>query len=249
MTLQAPNHSTAVLVEAKKAGDIRRMFDSIARRYDLLNRLLSGGMDIRWRREMVQLLAPHDGECFLDVATGTADVALDIFRWSAGRNLKVWGLDPSLEMLRLAVKKTAKSGLPPGSVSFLQGAAESLPFADCTFDGLTVAFGVRNYSNTAKGLSEMFRVLKPGGRAMVLEFSLPRWNVLKWFYQLYFNKVLPWLGGVISGNPGAYRYLPESVGAFPVREDFKLMLEQAGFKRVQYSDMTLGIVTLYSGIK
>lgn len=249
MTLPQSHKPVENSPEEKKAGEIRRMFDSIARRYDLLNRLLSAGMDIRWRRDMVRLLAPRDGERFLDIAIGTGDVALDIFRWNPGKNITVRGVDPSLEMLRLAAKKIEKSSVPAGSIALAQGTAEALPFPDACFDGITVAFGVRNFSSPAKGLREMFRVLKPGGRAVVLEFSHPRLNPLKWFYQLYFKNVLPLVGGWISGNPEAYRYLPDSVGAFPVREEFKQLLLQAGFGNIEYRDRTFGIVTLYSAIK
>ncbi len=225
------------------------MFDSIAPRYDLLNRLLSGGMDICWRKALVTRLSPQKGETFLDVATGTGDVALDIFRWNPGKALTIYGVDPSGEMLRRALEKTRQKGVPANQIVLIQGSAEALPFPETRFDGLTVAFGVRNFSNLDLGLRELYRVLKPGGRAVILEFSLPRWNILKWFYQLYFKEVLPRIGGLISGNSGAYRYLPDSVGAFPSRQGLRNHILQAGFKSVVFKDKTFGIVTLYKAIK
>lgn len=234
---------------AQKARNIQRMFNAIAPRYDLLNRLLSGGMDKCWRRKMVQKLAPKAGESILDLACGTADVAIDILQQSRGSLNKLVGVDFSPAMLTLAQAKLFTSASTMDNVFLTAGSAESLPLADAQFDGLTVAFGVRNFADLDRGLAEMARVLKPGGRAVILEFSLPRSRILCWGYKLYFKRVLPFLGGLISGQPDAYRYLPDSVETFPVRQALEQRLLTAGFDRVEYRDMSLGIVTLYRAFK
>lgn len=225
------------------------MFNSIAHRYDLLNRLLSGGMDIRWRRKMVRKLAPKAGESILDLATGTADVALEILNQTTGSLEKIVGVDFSPAMLTLAKNKLPAKTPKAAQILLATGAAESIPLKDDEFDGLTVAFGVRNFADLDRGLSEMARVLKPGGRAVILEFSLPRSRVLCFGYKLYFKKILPFLGGLVSGQPDAYRYLPDSVETFPVRQALEQKLLAAGFERIEHRDMNLGIVTLYRAFK
>ncbi len=233
---------------SQKARNIQWMFNSIAHRYDLLNRLLSAGMDIRWRRKMVRRLAPIEGESILDLATGTADVALEILNQAKGRLDRLIGLDFSPAMLTLA-KGKLRATASSAKTFLVAGAAESIPVSDSQFDGLTVAFGVRNFADLDQGLAEMARVLKPGGRAVILEFSLPRSHVLCFGYKLYFKKILPLLGGLISGQPDAYRYLPDSVETFPVRDALEKKLLAAGFDSVKYKDLNLGIVTLYQAFK
>ncbi|QPJ63367.1 MAG: bifunctional demethylmenaquinone methyltransferase/2-methoxy-6-polyprenyl-1,4-benzoquinol methylase UbiE [Candidatus Nitronauta litoralis] len=246
---EKPELISANQIVSQKAHNIQWMFNSIAHRYDLLNRLLSGGMDIRWRRKMVRKLAPVEGESILDLATGTADVALEILHQTRGHLNRLIGLDFSPAMLALAKDKLSATAATPTQIALAAGAAESIPISDSQFDGLTVAFGVRNYADLDRGLTEMARVLKPGGRAIILEFSLPRSRILCFGYKLYFKKILPLLGGLISGQPDAYQYLPDSVETFPVRNALREKLLAAGFESVEYKDMSLGIVTLYQAFK
>ena len=227
---------------------VHQMFNAIAPRYDLLNRLLSGGRDRYWRRRTVARLAPQPGEHFLDIATGTADVALEIVRQSNTREVQVVGMDFSEPMLELARQKI-DSRDQAGMIELQTGSAEHLPFADHTFDGTTTAFGVRNFSDLDRSLREMVRVLKPGGRSVILEFAMPRHPALNFLYTFYFETLLPRVGRLVSRHPSAYTYLPESVAAFPVREDFKSRMEQAGFDDVTYRELTFGIVILYTGIR
>jgi len=227
---------------------VHQMFNAIAPRYDLLNRLLSGGRDRYWRRRAVARLAPKPGEHFLDIATGTADVALEIVRQSSTREVQVVGMDFSEPMLELARQKI-ESQDRAGMIQLQTGSAEHLPFADQSFDGTTTAFGVRNFSDVDRSLREMVRVLKPGGRSVILEFALPRHPVLNFLYRFYFETLLPRVGRWVSRHPSAYTYLPESVAAFPVREEFKSRMQRAGFDEVTYRELTFGMVILYTGIR
>lgn len=227
---------------------VQEMFSDIAPRYDLLNRLLSCGQDQYWRKRAVTRLSPQAGERFLDIATGTADVALEIARKVPGGAVQVVGMDFSEKMLELAQRKidthdTAKA------IQLESGSAESLPFEDNSFDGTTTAFGVRNFSDVDCCLREMHRVLKPGGRCVILEFSMPRNSVLNALYRFYFQFLLPGVGRLISRHPSAYTYLPETVASFPVRKEFSDLMQQAGFMNVTYRELTLGVVILYTGVK
>ena len=232
----------------EKSRRIQNMFSAIAPRYDLLNRLLSLGVDRFWRRRMVNRFRPEPGQRILDVATGTAEVALEFLDRYPGEDIRISGVDFSWEMLQRARIKIQSNGVP-SRLSLAGGMAEDLPFRDECFDGITVAFGVRNFADVERGIQEMFRVLKPGGKLVVLEFSMPRAPVLMALYGFYFNRLLPWIGRIVSGHSMAYRYLPDSVGQFPIREDFARLLEQAEFMRISFRDMTFGIVTLYEAGK
>jgi len=227
---------------------VQQMFSDIAPRYDLLNRWLSCGQDRYWRKRAVTRLSPQSGECFLDIATGTADVALEIIRNVPEGEVQVVGMDFSEKMLELAQQKIASRD-KANSIRLESGSAEHLPFDDNTFDGTTTAFGVRNFSDVSRSLSEMLRVLKPGGRCVILEFSLPQNAVLNILYRFYFEMLLPRVGRLISKHPRAYTYLPETVSAFPVRKEFSSLMQQAGFMDVTYKELTFGIVILYTGIK
>jgi demethylmenaquinone methyltransferase/2-methoxy-6-polyprenyl-1,4-benzoquinol methylase len=227
---------------------VQKMFSDIAPRYDLLNRLLSCGQDRYWRKRAVNRLSPQAGERFLDIATGTADVALEIIRKVPRGTVQVVGIDFSEKMLELA-KQKIDSQDATHSIQLESGSAENLPFEDNCFDGTTTAFGVRNFSNVGQSLREMHRVLKPGGRCAILEFSLPKNSVLKALYRFYFEMLLPRIGRLISKHPSAYTYLPETVASFPVREEFSNLMQQAGFIDVNYKEMTFGIVILYTGVK
>lgn len=226
---------------------VQRMFSSIAHRYDLLNHLLSLGIDRSWRRKAVAGLPAVRAGFYLDVATGTADVALEISRRlpEAGR---IVGIDFSFPMLRRGKEKVARSGRG-NFIRLLYGDALHLPFADSVFDGITIAFGLRNLTDPLRGVQEMARVLKPGGRLAILEFATPSRSWLRSLYLFYFLRLLPWVGGCISGNPQAYRYLPESVLHFPEREALGGLFKEAGLEYVTYRNLTGGIAVLYSGSK
>ena len=230
----------------EKGRGIRDMFDRIAPRYDLLNRVLSLGIDRRWRRFAVRQLAVPRGGRVLDIATGTGDVALEIGR-QTDASVKIVGSDFTQGMLVLGRDKIAAS--PYGDRIFLVNApCEALPHPDRVFDGITIAFGIRNVVDRQQGLREMVRVLKPGGRAVILEFTTPRNGFFRAVYHFYFRRVLPWLGGLLS-NRSAYQYLPDSVLEFPDRETFKDMMEQAGFSDVRVYDLTGGIAAVHVGAR
>ncbi len=224
----------------------REMFTSIAPRYDFLNRLLSVGQDKYWRQRAIDLLDPMEDERILDVATGTGDMIIEV----AKRNLSVqiFGIDFSQRMLDLGRIKIARNGYNQ-AVSLQIGNGECLPFADESFDGVICAFGIRNFADVQLGLREFFRVLRPGGRVVVLEFSIPQNQFLKTAYEWYFNHILPKIGNIISGHLNAYSYLPESVANFPSQKKFIKWIEKIGFKKVSFSELTFGIVSIHRGYK
>jgi len=229
-----------------KKEQVSRMFDGIAPYYDFLNRLLSLGIDTIWRRRAIAQLRGDRPKHILDVATGTADVALEM----AGRlpAERIVGLDISDQMLDVGRRKVRKKGLEE-RIELMVGDSENLPFANNTFDAITVAFGVRNFEHLEKGLQEMQRVLKPGGKLVVLEFSKPRLFPFKQLYDFYFRNILPAVGKITSKDPRAYRYLYESVQAFPERERFTDILTKTGYKSNQCIPLTLGICSIYTGVK
>ncbi len=229
-----------------KGRHVRQMFDDIAGRYDLLNRVLSFGIDRRWRRFAVsQLKVPKNGRV-LDIATGTCDVALEVAA-QTDPSVTIIGEDFTQGMLVKGQEKLKTS--PYGSrISLVNAPCEEIPHPDATFDGITIAFGIRNVVDRQAGLREMYRVLKPGGRVVILEFSNPRSQLFRRLYYFYFQKVLPAIGGFLSKR-SAYQYLPDSVLEFPAREEFRQMMAQAGFSRLQHADLTFGIATVYVGDK
>ncbi len=222
------------------------MFSAIAPRYDFLNRLLSAGRDRLWRREAVAQVRPERGGRHLDVATGTADVALEIFRQKGGEAFVV-GSDISLEMMRIGRRKAGLAG-KKDRIAFVRAPGEALPFRDGAFDSASVAFGIRNVADRERGLAEMCRVVRPGGRIVVLEFSQPEGALFGSLYRLYFTKVLPRIGGLVSRR-SAYAYLPESVQSFPPPAEFAEMMRKAGCATVDRRPLTFGIVTLYVGTR
>jgi len=237
----------------KSPSSVRRMFGEIAPRYDFLNHLLSLGLDRRWRRRTVKLVAPARqgplaGLPVLDVCTGTADLALAY--WRAGRGeVPVVGADFCRPMLEIGLDKCRRAGAERG-VTLVEADGQQLPFADGAFQIVTVAFGLRNQADTARGLAEMARVCRPGGRVAVLEFSMPRSRVLGWLYRFYFRRVLPRVGQALARNrQEAYHYLPASVGEFPQAEAMAEQLRGAGLGPVAYHPFTFGIATLYVGEK
>ncbi len=229
-------------VEGKKE-QVEAMFDAIAPRYDLLNRVLSLGIDQRWRRKAVAMLGAEQPERILDVATGTADLALEAMRLDPK---KVVGVDISEEMLRRGREKIERLGLSDRIV-LQRGDAEKLPFSDNQFHAALVAFGVRNFQDLDKGLAEIRRVLRPGGALVVLEFSKPRAFPIKQAYAFYSRYILPRVGRAVSKNDGAYRYLPDSVAAFPDGEAFLDRMRQAGYHDLTCQPLTFGIASLYKG--
>lgn len=227
-----------------KGEQIREMFDTIAPRYDLLNRLLSMGIDRRWRTFAVGKVHTTPGGAVLDIATGTGDVALEIARQTP-QDVTIVGADISREMVEIGRQKVAASPYS-GRISFEIAPCEALPFPDSRFDSVTIAFGIRNVVDRQKGLAEMYRILRPGGRAVILEFSMPSSPLFEKLYRFYFLTILPKVGGLISKR-SAYQYLPDSVLEFPSREEFKSMMSRAGFGNVTHHDLTFGISTVYVG--
>ncbi|NKB68187.1 MAG: bifunctional demethylmenaquinone methyltransferase/2-methoxy-6-polyprenyl-1,4-benzoquinol methylase UbiE [Candidatus Latescibacteria bacterium] len=224
---------------------IQGMFNSIARRYDLLNHLLSGGIDRYWRWRALKSVRHAAPRRILDLATGTGDFALSARRLAPTYTV---GVDVALNMLRLGVNKVARRP-GPAPLRLLGGDAEQLPFREASFDLVTVAFGVRNFGSIPAGLAEAFRVLKPGGELVVLDFSEPGTPVFRPLYRFYFTRVLPLVGGLISGNRQAYSYLPRSVGTFPQGQAFIDLLEEAGFSHPLATSLSWGISSLYQGFK
>ncbi|MDE2058891.1 MAG: bifunctional demethylmenaquinone methyltransferase/2-methoxy-6-polyprenyl-1,4-benzoquinol methylase UbiE [candidate division NC10 bacterium] len=234
--------------EGARDGDaIRRMFGGIAPRYDLLNRLLSLARDRYWRREAVAHAQLPSGGMALDVCTGTADMALELARQFPSARAII-GVDFCLPMIRIAAEKVARKGLTD-RVRVQVGSAEALPFGVDTFDAVTIAFGIRNVVDRKCGLTELCRVLRPGGVGIILEFAMPRGPLFGWLYRVYFHWGLPWLGGLISGDAQAYRYLPASVSVFPAPQELSRMMEEVGFCDVHFRTLTGGIVTLHVGKK
>jgi demethylmenaquinone methyltransferase/2-methoxy-6-polyprenyl-1,4-benzoquinol methylase len=231
---------------ANKKAQVADMFDKIAFRYDFLNRFLSGGIDITWRKKAIKELREVKPKKVLDVATGTADVAIMMQKYLNPD--KIVGIDISNGMLELGRKKIAKA-LLNDKIELQQGDSETINFPDNSFDAVTVAFGVRNFENLRKGLDEMLRVLKPGGKLVVLEFSKPTVSGFKGLYKLYMNLIAPGVGKMISKNKDAYQYLNDSVQAFPQGQDFVNILNEEGYVDTYLKKLTLGICTIYCGKK
>jgi demethylmenaquinone methyltransferase/2-methoxy-6-polyprenyl-1,4-benzoquinol methylase len=232
----------------KAPGRIAGMFDAIAPRYDLLNHLLSAGIDKRWRAKAIRSLRLSGRETLVDVATGTADVALEARRAGPAGAARVLGVDFAGAMLALGRRKVHASG-EDGQVVLVRGDAMRLPVATASADAVTISFGIRNVQQPELACREMARVLRPGGRLAILEFGVPRIPGVSAAYLWYFRQVLPRIGRLISGHGGAYSYLPASVGTFPPPAEFMTILRQAGFEEVRAVPLTLGIVYLYTGRK
>lgn len=217
------------------------MFDAIAERYDLLNRLLSLGIDQRWRRRTVAALGDAGQGHVLDLATGTADLAILIARKAS--TARVTGVDPSAGMLAIGKDKVERAGLS-GRIELEVGDAQSLPFANDTFDGATIAFGIRNVPDRLAGLRELARVTRPGGRVAILELSEPRGGLLAPAARFHVHTVVPWLGALLSGAK-QYRYLQSSIAAFPPAEEFAKLMQTAGLRVLEVTPLTFGVAHLY----
>ncbi|MEM9831804.1 MAG: bifunctional demethylmenaquinone methyltransferase/2-methoxy-6-polyprenyl-1,4-benzoquinol methylase UbiE [Bacteroidota bacterium] len=230
---------------SSKKEQVAEMFNNISRRYDLLNHLLSLGIDIYWRKQAIKLLKPHQPKQILDIATGTADFAIEALALNPD---KVIGVDISEGMLAMGHKKLKRRQLDD-RIELQLGDSEGLRFNDNVFDAAIVAFGVRNFETLHDGLKDIFRVLKPGGRLVVLEFSKPTRFPMKQLYNFYFKNILPLIGKVISKDQSAYTYLPESVQAFPDGQAFLQALQRAGYTETRCKALTFGISSIYTGKK
>lgn len=242
------SHDTVVPLKNSNLGkkeQVAGMFDEIAFRYDFMNRFLSGGTDIIWRKKLIKQLKEVNPQHILDVATGTGDVA--IMTWEALKPEKITGIDISEGMLEVGRKKIAKL-LLNSHIELVKGDSEAINSPNDSFDAVTVAFGVRNFENLEKGLSEIYRVLRPGGKLAVLEFSKPA-GWFRWVYNIYMNLIATRLGKLFCKNREAYQYLHSSVKAFPEGKTFLHILEQVGFKQTSLKRLSLGICTIYCGRK
>lgn len=242
-------HDKIVPFKEAKAGkkeQVAEMFNRIAFRYDFVNRFLSAGIDVGWRKKAIRQLIQLNPQHILDVATGTADMPLLMYKMLQPK--KITGIDISEGMLALGRQKVLAQGLE-NVIELKSGDSEAISFNDATFDAITVSFGVRNFANLEKGLTEMYRVLKEGGKTVILEFSRPRNPVIKWLSTIYCRVIAPRAGGMISKNREAYQYLNDSIEAFPEGENFTGIMERAGFKNVYHKPLTLGVCTIYCGEK
>jgi demethylmenaquinone methyltransferase / 2-methoxy-6-polyprenyl-1,4-benzoquinol methylase len=232
-------------IESKKK-QVECMFDKIASRYDFLNRFLSAGIDVRWRKKAIKQLVSIQPKNILDVATGTGDFAVTSYKILKPE--RITGIDISEGMLEVGRKKIKNLRLE-GHIQLLKGDSEAIFFEDSSFDAVTVAFGVRNFENLEKGLSEIYRVLKPGGKLIVLECSKPSLPVIKGFYNFYMKFITPKIGKLISKNKDAYQYLNNSVQQFPEKKTFIHILNKLKYRHSFYKTLSLGICTIYCGEK
>ncbi len=224
---------------------VRTMFNDIAPKYDLLNHVLSMGIDIQWRKKVRRLLATIHPEKILDIATGTGDLAIELAKL---KPREIIGADIAVDMLKIGEEKVKAKKLD-NIIEMEPGDSESLRYDDNYFDAVTVAFGVRNYENLLKGLKEMNRVMRPGGLVAILEFSKPHGFPFRNIYNFYFKNILPGVGRMVSKNDEAYTYLPDSVQKFPENKDFMEVMAQAGYQHIKQQRLTFGIATLYSATK
>ena len=231
--------------QSSKREQVAEMFDTISPKYDFLNHLLSGGVDIYWRKKAIRMLKKAQPRRILDIATGTGDFAIEAL---ALQPEQVVGVDISEGMLAVGREKIKKLG-KEHIIQLQTGDSESLPFSDNYFDAVIVSFGVRNFENLLAGLSDMQRVLRPGGTCVVVEFSKPKGFPFKQIYNFYFKYILPLVGKIVSRDQSAYTYLPESVQAFPDGEDFLAVFKKAGFTHTQCTPLTFGICSIYTGQK
>jgi len=224
-----------------KKEQVTKMFDNISKEYDNLNRVISFGIDIKWRNKVVEIVGETNPETILDIATGTGDLAINLTKTSA---TKIVGLDISDGMLSVGRKKVDKLKLNH-RIEMVLADSEKIPFEDASFDAITVAFGVRNFENLETGLSEIYRVLKPGGIFVVLETSIPTKSPYKQGYKFYSTKILPTIGRVFSKDKSAYKYLSDSAASFPYGEAFNNILAKTGFITIENKPQTFGVASIY----
>lgn len=232
--------------DAAKKEQVADMFNNISKTYDFLNHFMSLGIDIIWRKKAINELKADQPKLILDVATGTGDFAFEAL--SILQPEKIIGVDISQGMLDIAKQKIAKRGMHD-RFEIKLGDSEKLPFEDNEFDAVTVAYGVRNFEDLQKGLNDIYRVLKPGGKAVVLEFSKPKAFPVKQLYNFYFNYITPGIGKLFSKDARAYTYLPESVAAFPDGKAFTAIMQKAGFSNTKCRPLAFGICSIYTGVK
>ena len=230
-----------------KKEKIQQMFDEIAPSYDKLNHIMSLNVDKIWRRHALREIVDVTPQEILDVACGTGDSTIALAK-GAGLGSRITGVDISEGMMALIMRKAAREGVHD-RIRLQVADGEALPFADESFHRVTCAFGIRNFEHKDLGLAEMFRVLRPGGRVVILELSVPGNPLLRWLYDLYFLHILPWIGGKVSGEKAAYKYLPASVHNFPAPEEFCKMIQDAGFSSARFRTFSLGLCRLYLGEK
>ena len=228
-----------------KKEKVQQMFDNIAPTYDKLNHIMSLSVDKLWRRHALKEIVDGTPQRILDVACGTGDSTISIAR-AAAEGTKVTGADISEGMMALVTEKAEKAGVLD-RIDLQVADGEALPYEEGTFDRVTCAFGIRNFEHKEKGLAEFRRVLKPGGKAVILELSVPQNKVLRWAYDLYFLHILPWVGGKVSGDKAAYKYLPASVHNFPAPKEFCRMMEEADFRSVRFRTFTFGLCRMFTG--
>jgi demethylmenaquinone methyltransferase/2-methoxy-6-polyprenyl-1,4-benzoquinol methylase len=231
---------------ASKKEQVEQMFDNISGNYDGLNRVISLGIDLKWRKKVVRLIGEKKPQSILDIATGTGDLAIQFAEKISAE--KIVGLDLSEGMLAMAHKKVENTSLAE-KVTFIKGDSENLPFSDHSFDAITVSFGIRNFENLEIGLSEIFRVLAPGGRFVILETSVPTRFPFKQGYHFYSRGILPIIGKLFSKDKVAYSYLSESASIFPFGEELNNILRKIGFKEVENKPQTFGVATIYIASK
>ena len=231
---------------ADKKQQVEKMFDNIAGKYDFLNHLLSMGIDKIWRKNLISMMSQSKPKQVLDVATGTGDLAIQAAK--ALDEIKITGLDISQGMLDVGKQKIINKNLGD-RIEMIYGDSENMPFENDSFDAIMVAFGVRNFENLLNGLKDMHRVLKPGGNVFILEFSRPKNFIFRFIFNFYFKNLLPLIGRFTSKDPKAYKYLFESVQAFPAYEDFLEIMNNAGFESNKFKIQSLGICSIYYGKK
>ena len=237
------------LKDDKTKVKVAEMFNNIATKYDFLNKSLSLGTDIYWRKKIIANLPKKPNLTLLDLATGPADVPIACLTSHRKHDIhKIYGVDIAKDMLQIGQEKVNKQKLSH-KIELHEGDATSLTFDDNTFDAVTISFGIRNVENTEKALQEIYRVLKPNGKAIILEFSIPKNKLIKSGYLTYFRHVLPHIGGWLSGNKTAYTYLNQTVETFPYGKKFENMMQDCQFKQTQHTPLTSGIATLYTGTK
>lgn len=234
-------------MKGPKTEKIRTLFNSIAKDYDKLNHILSLGVDRTWRKRAIKYIAENKPQQILDIACGTGDFSLEIAHRTHPDTM-ITGLDLSEGMLEVMDCKVAEAGLSE-RIHTQQGNSEAMDFEDNSFDSVTIAFGIRNFENRETALIEILRILKPGGRLVILELSVPSNPGLRWCYNLYFTKILPRIGGAVSGDKAAYRYLPASVIQFPRKEEWMATMRSCGYGKVTHKSFTFGICRMYTGEK
>lgn len=248
MSQPLPHDSIIPFKESQhsKKEQVAEMFDQIAGKYDFLNRFLSAGVDVGWRKKAIRSLKKYRPQHIIDIATGTGDLA--IMEYKMLQPQTIVGIDISTGMLEVGREKIKKEGLEE-KIKLVQGDSENLEFADGSFDAATAAFGVRNFENLEKGLAEMYRVLKPGGRLMIIEFSKPKAGIVKGFYKMYMSVFAPRIAAMFNQNKEAYKYLNKSAHAFPERAAFTDILTKIGFNESRFEPQTFGICCIYTASK